>query len=162
MDSNLEIKLVEMLEKAEIRELIFRYADVLDGKGFTEENIGSVLAEDAELVYPNGMKAKGFGQIIELSSKMDGLFVSTNHDVSNELIELVSEDKAAANFHFNVVHKLIPPIVEQSGVDLFTVYDRVNCEVIKDTRGWRFSSVTLETVYSVLSNSSDGPPIPKA
>lgn len=161
MDAEFEIKLRECVSRSELGTLAREFAALLDRRDFTAEGFAAVFTADAAMSYPNGASAEGLEGIAGLNAKMNGIFESTLSDVTNELVRFDGADSADVSFHFTVTHRLIPPIAQSAGADLFVAQDIVDARAVRENGSWKFTRLGMCGVYDRLEQSVEGPPIPK-
>lgn len=148
-------KIEELAVKEEVRALLYKYTDFVDAKDYSEEAVKEIFTEDGMIRFSTGNTGEGFEGITKAHAEIMRIFVSTNHNVTNEMIELDGEFRAQAKCHAQIYHKFTPEMTEKVGRDLFIVNDRIQAEAVKTEYGWRIKKMELETVYTTMDKDVD-------
>lgn len=140
----------ELLDRAQITDLVFRLGACLDEGRFTE--MGALFSDDATACTPSGT-AQGRETIVELAARNHRPEFATQHVSTNLLVGL---DGDRATVRGNLVVQVAPPTAADApvltppalapvlGFTLGEVY-RIECERSAD--GWRFSRVETVPVW---------------
>ncbi|WP_406135104.1 nuclear transport factor 2 family protein [Streptomyces sp. NBC_01089] len=142
-------------DRAELIELMGRYADVADLKEFTELP-GLVFTDPVTLDFssvadipPTSM---ALGDYVEVLRGSFAPFAATHHVISGHVID-IEGDSARIHAHVRAEHWL-PDEVAGDGPNRWLVVGFYDNEAVRTADGWRLSRVKLTSKYQENSHLS--------
>ena len=84
----MEERLVDVLEKAQISDLLIHYFRAIDEKQLDKEIVEATFTVDAQIIKPNGAVSVGHDSILDGQIKSFMRFQATQHTTSDFIIEL--------------------------------------------------------------------------
>ncbi|MDX6740631.1 nuclear transport factor 2 family protein [Actinocorallia sp. A-T 12471] len=146
-------------DRADLIELLGRYADVVDLKEFTELP-GLVYADPVTLDFTSvvGLPATTvpLGDYVEVLRASFAPFVATHHTITGHVIE-VDGDRATIHAHVRAEH-WVAKEVAGDGPDRWLVVGFYDNEAVRTPDGWRLSRVKLTAVHQENPHLSGGGP----
>lgn len=131
-------------DRADLIELIGRYADIADLKEFTELP-GLVLADpvtvDFESVAGMPPMTVPLGDYVEALRGSFASFTATHHTITGHVID-IDGDRATIHAHVRAEH-WVPDELADGGPDRWLVVGFYDNEAVRTADGWRLSHVRL-------------------
>lgn len=134
MNSSLENQVQWLVDRAQISELLFEFADCLDTRRFGD--YAELWAEDGVMVLPGGFVIKK--DKIEAGASHLGNFEITHHLSANHRIK-IDGDSASSTSYLVCYHD----VTTVSTGNEWIVLGVYTCEYVRLPEGWRFKSVEL-------------------
>lgn len=135
-------------DRADLIELMGRYADIADLKEFTE--LPGLVLDD-----PVTIDFKSVGDIpvmtVPLSSYVEALrgsfapFTATHHAITGHVIE-IDGDRATVHAHVRAEH-WVPDELADGGPNRWLVVGFYDNEAVRTANGWRLSHVRLTAIH---------------
>ena len=100
---NIEEQLKEIIERAQISNLLVQYFAAIDDKQLNKKIVEATFTEDAKIVKPNGAISIGHENILEGQIISFTRFQATQHTTSDFIISL-SGDKATIRTNLTAMH----------------------------------------------------------
>jgi hypothetical protein len=133
-------QLRELLDRAELSDLIGRYGLMADRRTFGEAR--SCFTEDVVAEYPSG-KAEGVETLAAFGEQALNAYERTQHVITNLLIDL-DGDRARVGANLIAVHI---PLASAPAVH-FDTGCRYEFEAKRTLQGWRISRLRLEVLWT--------------
>jgi hypothetical protein len=133
---SLEEQVRWLVERAEIAELLARYARCIDGRDW--EGLQRTYAEDG--VMEHGGVSVGRDRVPELSERILEGVASSHHLVGDPSIE-IDGATARTHSHYFATHVAEGGAIERQGGGWY------DCTLRRTERGWRFTRVTATNAW---------------
>lgn len=135
-------------DRAEIIELMSRYADIADMKEFTELP-GRVFTDPLTLDFSSVADipptSTPLGDYVEILRASFAPFTATHHAITGHVVEL-DGDTATIHAHVRAEHWL-PDELAAGGPDRWLVVGFYDNEAIRTAEGWRLTRVKLTATH---------------
>jgi hypothetical protein len=135
-------------DRADLIELLGRYADIADLKDFTDRP-GRVFTDPVTLDFSSvaGIPPMTvpLGDYVEILRASFAPFAATHHIISGHVIEL-DGDRATIHAHVRAEH-WIPSGIAAGGPDRWLVVGFYDNEAVRTADGWRLSRVRLTATH---------------
>ena len=135
-------------DRAELIELLGRYADIADLKEFTDlprRVFTDPLTLDFGSVADIPPMTVPLGDYVETLRAAFAPYVATHHAVTGPVVE-IDGDRATIHAHVRAEHWLPVDLVD-GGPNYWLVVGFYDNEAVRTTDGWRLSSVKLTSAY---------------
>ncbi|PBQ33939.1 hypothetical protein CNR22_19860 [Sphingobacteriaceae bacterium] len=99
----MENQLFQIVEKAEISNLLFNYFRAIDEKQLDKEIVENTFTSDAKVIKPNGAISVGPHEILEGQLKSFLRFKATQHVCTDFIIE-IANDSASIRTNLSAMH----------------------------------------------------------
>ncbi|HEY3873602.1 MAG TPA: nuclear transport factor 2 family protein [Actinocrinis sp.] len=130
--------LADLLDRAEINDLISRMNACLDEHRFDE--LSSLYVEDATIDTPGGGLITGRDGVVAEATRSHGVFERLQHTTTNVLIDLDGDRaEARANMIAGMARNGLQPDAILGGVNTY--------KVVRTPEGWRFASVVVRPIW---------------
>jgi|SRR4051812_11890322 hypothetical protein len=137
-----------LTDRAELIELLSRYADIADLKEFTELP-GRVFTDpvtlDFESVAGIPPMTVPLADYVEVLKAVFAPFVATHHAITGHVVD-IDGDSATIHAHVRAEHWL-PAELAGEGPNRWLVVGFYDNEAVRTADGWRLSSVKLTSTY---------------
>ncbi|OXM68477.1 nuclear transport factor 2 family protein [Amycolatopsis vastitatis] len=137
-----------LADRAELVELLGRYADIADLKEYTELP-GLVFADpvtlDFEAVAGIPPMTTPLRDYVEVLRASFAPFTATHHVISGHVIE-IDDDTAKIHAHVRAEH-WVPDTLADGGPHRWLVAGFYDNEAVRTADGWRLSRVKLTSTY---------------
>lgn len=140
--SQVQERLDELVDRAEIGDLICRYAHSVDLKDW--DGFAALFTEDGALVLPwegEGAGISGRDKLAKFADDALGRFPRTHHMMGNQQIT-VEGDAAQSTHYLHASH-----MRSDDPEDHWDVGGWYKAEYTRTPEGWRFSRVELDLVW---------------
>lgn len=131
-----------LVDRAEIGELLLRFARALDSRDF--DGYVALYASEGTLELPDPLTGKPFtlrrDELLQALPRSIGRYAATHHLSANHQIE-VQGDVASSRSYLQAVHVRTDPR------DHWSAGGWYDCEYRRTAEGWRFSRVRLTAVW---------------
>jgi hypothetical protein len=146
LESDAPRELRELMDRAEITDLVTRLGHWLDEKRFDEAR--EIFAAEVTVETPGG-RAQGMERLVEQARRNHEPFEQMQHVITNVLVDLAG-DRAAVRA--NLIATLVP---RADAPDRhFDVGERYGFEAVRTPAGWRLSEVRVTPVWTAGSRES--------
>lgn len=131
----------KLSDRADISDLINLYGQIGDERNF--ERFPECFTTDVIGEYPHG-RAEGIDAMVELAKGSLGLFVRTQHVISNLVIEFAN-DQARGRSNLIATHVY-------AGDSHFDAGGRYDYNFVRTPVGWRIARVALMVIWTAGRN----------
>lgn len=135
-------------DRAELIELLGRYADIADLKEFTELP-GRVLTDpvtlDFESVAGIPPATVPLGDYVEILRASFAPFAATHHAITGHVVD-IDGDRATIHAHVRAEH-WVPDELADGGPNRWLVVGFYDDEAVRTADGWRLTRVKLTSTY---------------
>lgn len=135
-------------DRAELIELLGRYADIADMKEFTELPrlvFTDPVTVDFESVAAIPPATVSLGDYLEILRAAFAPFAATHHAITGHIVE-IDGDSATIHAHVRAEHWL-PGELAHGGPDRWLVVGYYDNEAVRTAEGWRLTRVKLTTAH---------------
>ncbi|MEU4842645.1 nuclear transport factor 2 family protein [Nocardia testacea] len=135
-------------DRAELIELLGRYADIADMKEFTELPrlvFTDPVTVDFESVAGIPPATVSLGDYLEILRAAFAPFAATHHAITGHIVE-IDGDSATIHAHVRAEHWL-PGELAHDGPDRWLVVGYYDNEAVRTAEGWRLTRVKLTTAH---------------
>lgn len=135
-------------DRAELIELLGRYADIADMKEFTELPrlvFTDPVTVDFESVAGIPPATVSLGDYLEILRAAFAPFAATHHAITGHIVE-IDGDSATIHAHVRAEHWL-PGELAHGGPDRWLVVGYYDNEAVRTAEGWRLTRVKLTTAH---------------
>lgn len=136
----MELRINDWLDKAEIGELLNRYAKVLDERNF-QDALPMLFDVDCVVDFPPG-EHRGLDGLAAHHDAVMAPFLRTQHLFTNFVVDLKGNQ---ASIRANVLVTHVEDVDAQEG--LFIVGGVLTGAAIRTADGWRIAKVVLDPVW---------------
>jgi len=137
-----------LTDRADLIELMGRYADIADLKEFTELP-GLVFADpltlDFESVAGIPVMTVPLGDYVEVLRGSFASFTATHHTITGHVIDIAG-DRATIHAHVRAEH-WVPDELADGGPNRWLVVGFYDNEAVRTADGWRLSRVRLTSTH---------------
>lgn len=146
-------------DRAEIIELMSRYADIADLKEFTELPrlvFTDPLTLDFESVAGIPPMTTPLGDYLEILRASFAPYTATHHAITGHIVD-IDGDKATIHAHVRAEH-WVPQEVAGGGPNCWLVVGFYDNEAVRTADGWRLGRVKLTSAHQENSHLSPTAP----
>ncbi|MDR7276993.1 nuclear transport factor 2 family protein [Catenuloplanes atrovinosus] len=137
-----------LTDRAELIELLSRYADIADLRDFTDlpgRVFTDPIALDFESVAGVPPMTVPLSDYLEILRGAFGVFTATHHAITGHVVE-IDGDRATIHAHVRAEH-WVPGEVAGDGPDRWLVVGFYDDEAVRTPDGWRLSRVRLTAAH---------------
>lgn len=143
----MEKKLIDLIDKSEITNVVNSYFQALDDKNFDADHFATIFTSDAKIVRPNGATMTGPVEVSKSHTQSFTRFEGSQHILTNHNIA-ITDEKATLRANLVAMHLWEGAKHDANNPDNFFIAGGViNADLVKSQGQWKISNITNNSVW---------------